>query len=143
MVSLILREGDILDVSDSEGIEDLRTVANIDVPLGSNSTTREAGTGLTATGVLVAHIDFTDGSSGLFRLRIPDVADIPPPCNADFNADGDVDLGDFGDFGAAFGSMVGDVGYNTAADFDNDGDVDLSDFGTFGAEFGRTDCLGG
>ncbi len=62
-------------------------------------------------------------------------------CVADFDNDGDVDLGDFGVFGAAFNSMAGDMNYNAAADFDNDGDVDLGDFGVFGAEFGRTDCL--
>ncbi len=62
-------------------------------------------------------------------------------CIADFDNDGDVDLGDFGVFGAAFNSMTGDANYSAIADFDNDGDVDLGDFGVFGAEFGRTDCL--
>ncbi len=62
-------------------------------------------------------------------------------CTADFDNDGDVDLGDFGVFGAAFNSMTGDMNYNAAADFDMDGDVDLGDFGVFGAQFGRTDCL--
>ncbi|GAB4543824.1 MAG: hypothetical protein Tsb0013_00380 [Phycisphaerales bacterium] len=63
-------------------------------------------------------------------------------CVGDFDNDGDVDLGDFGIFGGAFGSMTGDANYDPAADFDNDGDVDLGDFGIFGGEFGRTDCLG-
>ncbi|MEM1424552.1 MAG: hypothetical protein AAGH64_11190, partial [Planctomycetota bacterium] len=62
-------------------------------------------------------------------------------CLGDFDGDGDVDLGDFGVFGAAFNSMLGDANYNPAADFDMDGDVDLGDFGVFGAEFNRTDCL--
>ncbi len=63
-----------------------------------------------------------------------------PVCPTDFDGDGDVDLGDFGIFGAAFNSVVGDANYNPAADFDQDGDVDLGDFGVFGADFGRTDC---
>ncbi|GAB4553112.1 MAG: hypothetical protein Tsb0013_15570 [Phycisphaerales bacterium] len=63
-------------------------------------------------------------------------------CIADFDNDGDVDLGDFGVFGGAFGSVTGDANYNPAADFDGDGDVDLGDFGVFGGEFGRLDCLG-
>ncbi len=63
-------------------------------------------------------------------------------CVADFDNDGDVDLGDFGVFGAGFNAMSGDPNYNPSADFDNDGDVDLGDFGVFGAEFGRTDCNG-
>ncbi|GAB4553203.1 MAG: hypothetical protein Tsb0013_15650 [Phycisphaerales bacterium] len=62
------------------------------------------------------------------------------PCPADIDADGDVDLGDFGIFGAAFGALAGDANYNPAVDFDNDGDVDLGDFGIFGGDFGRTDC---
>ncbi len=68
-----------------------------------------------------------------------------PPANscfADFDGDGDVDLGDFGVFGAAFNAMSGDGNYNMSADFDNDGDVDLGDFGVFGSEFNRADCLG-
>ncbi|MEM1423661.1 MAG: hypothetical protein AAGH64_06625, partial [Planctomycetota bacterium] len=62
-------------------------------------------------------------------------------CGGDFDGDGDVDLGDFGVFGAAFGSFDTDSNWDPRADFDNDGDVDLGDFGVFGAEFGRTDCL--
>ncbi|MEM1423832.1 MAG: hypothetical protein AAGH64_07490, partial [Planctomycetota bacterium] len=62
-------------------------------------------------------------------------------CAGDFDGDGDVDLGDFGVFGGAFGSMTGDTNYNADADFDADGDVDLGDFGVFGGEFGRSDCL--
>ncbi|GAB4546844.1 MAG: hypothetical protein Tsb0013_06050 [Phycisphaerales bacterium] len=61
-------------------------------------------------------------------------------CPADFDNDGDVDLGDFGVFGSAFGSMTGDVNYDQKADLDGDGDVDLGDFGVFGGEFGRSDC---
>ncbi|MEM1422514.1 MAG: M12 family metallo-peptidase [Planctomycetota bacterium] len=61
-------------------------------------------------------------------------------CVGDFDGDGDVDLGDFGVFGAAFGTSVGDPDYDAQADVDSDGDVDLGDFGVFGAEFGRFDC---
>ena len=66
--------------------------------------------------------------------------DIVGACQADFNNDGAVNLGDFGLFGAAFGSSVGDPNYNPAADLNDDGSVNLGDFGTFGSEFGRTDC---
>ncbi|GAB4548416.1 MAG: hypothetical protein Tsb0013_08960 [Phycisphaerales bacterium] len=66
----------------------------------------------------------------------------PSLCQADFDNDYDVDLGDFGVLGTAFGTTVGQPGYNPDADFDNDGDVDLGDFGVFGNEFGRgpADC---
>ncbi len=62
-------------------------------------------------------------------------------CQFDFNNDGIVDGADFGDFGAAFGSMTGDANYSEQADSNDDGVVDGADFGDFGAEFGRTDCL--
>ncbi|GAB4544100.1 MAG: hypothetical protein Tsb0013_00920 [Phycisphaerales bacterium] len=84
-----------------------------------------------------------DGDADVsFTEFVPvDLADLmPPACSADFDADGDVDLGDFGTFGAAFGSATGDLNYNPDADLDNDGDVDLGDFGSFGASFGRNDC---
>ncbi|GAB4547411.1 MAG: hypothetical protein Tsb0013_07180 [Phycisphaerales bacterium] len=71
----------------------------------------------------------------------PDPCTPTNDCIADFDNDGDVDLGDFGVFGGAFGSMTGDANYNPDADFDNDGDVDLGDFGVFGGEFGRTNCF--
>ena len=65
-------------------------------------------------------------------------------CAGDFDGDNDVDLGDFGVFGAAFGTTTGDANFNPSADFDNAGDVDLGDFGVFGAEFGSgpTTCAG-
>ena len=62
-------------------------------------------------------------------------------CLANFDNDADVDLGDCGVFGGAFGSSSGDINFNADADFNGDGDIDLGDFGIFGAEFGRTDCL--
>ncbi len=56
---------------------------------------------------------------------------------ADFDNDGDVDLGDFGFFQACFNGP--NRGYPAtechAADFDNDGDVDLTDFARFQACF--------
>ncbi|MEM1422730.1 MAG: hypothetical protein AAGH64_01885, partial [Planctomycetota bacterium] len=76
----------------------------------------------------------------VFYDRLPSVND--PACAADFDANGTVDLGDFGVLGAAFNAQLGDDGYTPAADIDADGDVDLGDFGIFGAQFGRTDCGG-
>jgi hypothetical protein len=62
-------------------------------------------------------------------------------CPADFNNDGQVDGDDFGIFGSAFGSSVGDASFDPAADFTGDGVIDGADFGVFGAQFGRSDCL--
>ena len=61
-------------------------------------------------------------------------------CGGDLNDDGEVNLGDFGIFGAAFGSMPGQSNWDPRADLNGDGVVDLGDFGAFGADFGRTDC---
>ncbi|MEM1422506.1 MAG: hypothetical protein AAGH64_00735 [Planctomycetota bacterium] len=72
----------------------------------------------------------------ILRPELP----VATECAGDFDGDGDVDLGDFGTFGAAFGSSSGDANYDVNADFDGDGDVDLGDFGVFGSEFGNTDC---
>ncbi|MEM1424699.1 MAG: hypothetical protein AAGH64_11950, partial [Planctomycetota bacterium] len=83
----------------------------------------------------LALLDTTGG-----QAHGPDDYDVDTPsvnnCVANFDGDSDVDLGDFGVFGAAFGSMTGDANYDARADFDDDGDVDLGDFGVFGAEFG-------
>ncbi len=94
--------------------------------------------------VEVAQAD-CDDAGGVYEGDETDCsgADCPQPnaCQFDFNNDGSVDGGDFGDFGAAFGSMVGDASYAEQADSNSDGVVDGADFGDFGAEFGRTDCL--
>lgn len=50
----------------------------------------------------------------------------------DLNTDGVVDLSDFGVFGDAWGTSVGDSDYNACCDFNDDGAIGLSDFGYFG-----------
>ncbi|GAB4547687.1 MAG: hypothetical protein Tsb0013_07620 [Phycisphaerales bacterium] len=96
----------------------------------------------TQTGTIRIVATDAGGRTGTDDTDLPITIAGVPCSGADFDADGDVDLGDFGVFGAAFGSMTGDTNYSPAADFDNDGDVDLGDFGIFGGQFGRTDCLG-
>jgi len=54
----------------------------------------------------------------------------------DFDGDGDVDLADFVEFVAAYGSSTGDANYKVAGDFDDDGDIDLADFVAFVAVYG-------
>ncbi|GAB4548074.1 MAG: hypothetical protein Tsb0013_08400 [Phycisphaerales bacterium] len=128
---LVVRTGDTLDV-DSDPVEtDLRTVASIAF---------DSADGFNDAGQLCIVLTFVDGSAGVF------VSDpYEEPCSADFDEDGDVDLGDFGLFGGAFGSELGvdlgNPGFDPIADFDGDDDVDLGDFGAFGEQFGRTDCL--
>ncbi len=85
-------------------------------------------------------VDSDFGAGGDFDLDIEFSSPGVPDCVADFDGSGAVNLGDFGIFGASFGSTPADSFWNPNADFDMDGDVDLGDFGVFGSEFGRTDC---
>ena len=50
-----------------------------------------------------------------------------PPCEGDFDSDGDVDGLDLAAFADAFGSFLGDTNYNADADFDGNDAVDEGD----------------
>jgi hypothetical protein len=54
----------------------------------------------------------------------------------DVNGDNVVDLNDFSELAAAFGSAVGDANWDANADLNCDGVVDLMDFGLLAANFG-------
>jgi len=54
----------------------------------------------------------------------------------DFDGDDDIDIFDFVNFAAAYGSELGDDNYNAAGDFDDDGDIDIFDFVQFAAVYG-------
>lgn len=85
-------------------------------------------------------LDGVYAGNGVFGARTPCTGF--STCSADFDGDFDVDLGDFGVFGTAFGAVTGDANYNPAVDFNSDGSIDLGDFGVFGAQFGSiaNDC---
>ncbi len=57
----------------------------------------------------------------------------------DFDADGDVDLGDLSTLLAAYGACVGDETFNPDADLDGSGCVDLADLSTLLSVYG-TNC---
>jgi hypothetical protein len=63
-----------------------------------------------------------------------------PPCEGDFDHDGDVDGSDLAVFAADFGRTDCAGGPPCEGDFNIDGDVDGSDLAIFAADFGRTDC---
>ena len=67
-VQLFLREGDTIDVGGS-GDADLRTIERFNLSAGSNGDGRELG--FNDAGQLALHIDFTDGSEGIFVATIP------------------------------------------------------------------------
>jgi hypothetical protein len=60
-----------------------------------------------------------------------------PPCDGDFDNDGDVDGTDLAIFSKQFGMTACKA---CSADFDGDGDVDGTDLRIFAADFGRTNC---
>lgn len=57
--------------------------------------------------------------------------------NPDLNDDGQVDFADFLLFAVAFGTGVGDEGYNPKADLNGDNEVGFADFLLFAAAFGN------
>jgi hypothetical protein len=67
-----------------------------------------------------------------------------PPCECDFEPDGDVDIQDLAVLMTilppAFGTTSADSAYDPDADFDVDGDVDGADMVIFFEDYGRTDC---
>lgn len=63
-----------------------------------------------------------------------------PPCEGDFDSDGDVDDADLSTFSADFGRVDCDTGPVCEGDFDGDDDVDGTDLSTFADDFGRLDC---
>jgi hypothetical protein len=67
-----------------------------------------------------------------------------PPCECDFEPDGDVDIQDLAILMTllppAFGATSADPAYDPDADFDGDGDVDGADMVIFFEDFGRSDC---
>jgi len=86
--------------------------------------------------------------SAVYPERVPVVTDLvglpfaisseeaPVTTKGDFDSDGDIDLADFVEFAAAYGSSTGDANYNVIGDFDDSGDIGLADFVEFAAVYG-------
>ena len=123
----VLLAGDTIDLSaDTDPAELVMIDRLLSVDIEQNPRT------VSARGSFVAHMELTNGDEVIVRGRL-----INRGCPADIDFDGDVDLGDFGVFGAEFGRT--DCAPTTnpcGADLDGAGDVDLGDFGLFGSLFG-------
>ena len=85
--------------------------------------------------IRISDSSLSDTSDRLFAIIEP-----APPCEGDFDDDGDVDGSDLAVFAADFGRTDCTNPPPCEGDFDNDGDVDGSDLAVFAADFGRTDC---
>ena len=64
-------------------------------------------------------------------------------CDADYNNNNVVDLPDFSQLRAAFGSSDGDPAYDANVDTDGSGSVDLGDFSLLRSQFGSAPGPGG
>ena len=64
----------------------------------------------------------------------------PPECEGNFNGDGTVNVADLAQFGAAYGSSLGEPAYDPVVDLNGDGVINVADLAVFGADYGRTDC---
>lgn len=69
-------------------------------------------------------------------LYVGALTSAPPPCPGDINNDGQRNLTDLSILLAAFGTSVGNPGYNAAADLNNDGSIGLTDLAILLAVFG-------
>ncbi len=86
-LQLILRTGDVFDVSSDSAATDLRVVRSLELLDNQDVLT---GNGDETVGQLLLRTTFTDGSSGIF---VTDLAPIPIP--GDFDGDRDTDGADF------------------------------------------------
>lgn len=76
-ISLVLRTGQLFDVSADPLVQDLRTIADLEVTVRGKYTTSElvgASQNFTDDGRFIAHLTFTDGSEGLFLATVPEPA---------------------------------------------------------------------
>lgn len=58
--------------------------------------------------------------------------------NGDANGDDSIDIADFALLSAAFGSSLGDPGYQRRADLDGDGEVGIADYAIISANYGES-----
>jgi hypothetical protein len=75
--------------------------------------------------------DVANGLDDPPKQRDPDTDGYGVVCDADYDNDGDVDETDFNALDAAFGTAVGDPGYDPNIDHNGDGGIGMPDFGVF------------
>jgi hypothetical protein len=74
----------------------------------------------------------------MFQHDAWNTAYLPAPLPGDINGDGCVNLADLGILLAAYGTCLGDAGYNPAADLNYSGCIDLADLEILLANYGTT-----
>ena len=76
---------------------------------------------------VVAGVELVDGSN---------VVSLGAPTPGDMTGNNEVGIGDFSQFSATYGLMMGDVGFNGLADYNCNMEVDIPDFSSFSANYG-------
>jgi len=99
---------------------------------GTTSSQQHPSHTYAAAGLYTVTLTVT-GPGGQNSHTRPDYIVVEAPVAADFNEDGDVDVGDFGFFQACYNGPERPVPWAecAAADLDGDGDVDVMDFSKF------------
>ncbi len=110
VLTKIVREGDVINLSDDEANHDLRTIAEIDFRtefLEGSSNADGRPSAFNDRGQVAFGATFTDGTSGIF------VSDAVAVLAGDYNDDGVVDGGDYAvwrnNLGAAAGTLPNDI----------------------------------
>ncbi len=108
--------------------------------LPTHATTNPAESTAFGGAILAAEISYNNLGAAESYESLLFVGAFAPPvlCVGDLDGDGDTDVFDFGIFGPAFGTSLGDPGFVPEADFDGNNTIDVFDFGIFGPDFGCT-----
>lgn len=136
---VIAREGDPVDLDGNGAFDDDAYIGR-----GNNTLSPFAANDLQLTDSrrIYVIIQLRDGAGNDITSNpvfgSPDAFVMIDVCPGDFDRDFDVDLGDLALLLAAYGSSVGDPGYDPLLDLDGSGSIDLPDLAVVLSVFGST-----
>jgi len=128
---LIAKLSQQFDVNSDPLVEDLRMISRINLHGASGGGDGRVSP-INDLGQVVFHLEFDDGSEGVFIASLNGVVALP----GDTDADGDVDDADLGTAFSNYTGPAGNAGKTAAqGDIDGDGDVDDADLGAMFAAY--------
>jgi len=129
-LSLVAREGDVVDLDPGEG-ELLKTISTFTFANGHGSTQFEsAGAAFNDAGQIAWQAQFTDATRAIFRTALPEIPDEGLP--GDYNNDGTVDAGDY----VRWRNHLGDPDESALHNNGDGGDVSLTDYSWWKQHYG-------